>query len=163
MNKFYSITDDPNYRPNVGIMLINKNHQILVGEAIHYPGEWMMPQGGIDHGETPQQAMQRELVEETGISYAQVNFITENPNWLSYLFRKPLIKDGTLYTGQRQKWFLLEYNGPVPDAETTQDREFIQFNWVDIDWLLQHTTPFKIAVYKSIFSAFEEHFPMPTA
>ncbi len=159
MNKLSSITGDPNFRPNVGMMLINNRHQILAGEAIHYPGEWMMPQGGIDQGETPQQAMERELLEETGITYKHVNFITENPGWLSYLFRKPLIKDGTLYTGQRQKWFLLEYNGSAPDAEAADDREFIQFNWVDTDWLLQHTTPFKIAVYKSIFSAFEEYFP----
>ena len=159
MNQPYNLIDDPDYRANVGIMLVNKNHQILAGEAIHYPGEWMMPQGGIDVGETPMQAMQRELVEETGITCDEVSFIRENDDWLSYLFREPLFKDGALYLGQRQKWFLLEYNGLVPDAKTTKDQEFLQFRWTDAEWLIQHTTPFKIDVYRTIFSTFEESFP----
>ena len=118
-----------------------------------------MPQGGIDAGETPQQAMQRELVEETGITYDEVTFLKENDDWLSYLFREPLFKDGALYIGQRQKWFLLEYNGPLPDANTTIDREFLQFKWADADWLTQHTTRFKTDVYQTIISSFEAYFP----
>jgi len=159
MNKPYNLIDDPDYRANVGIMLVNKNHQILAGEAIHYPGQWMMPQGGIDAGETPRQAMQRELVEETGITYDEVSLIRENNDWLSYQFRAPLYKDGILYIGQRQKWFLLEYNGPLPDATTTIDQEFLQFRWAEAEWLIQHTTPFKTDVYRSIFSTFEGSFP----
>lgn len=159
MNKPYNLIDDPDYRANVGIMLVNKNHQILAGEAIHYPREWMMPQGGIDAGETPQQAMQRELVEETSITCDEVTFIRENDDWLSYRFREPLFKDGALYIGQRQKWFLLEYNGPLPDAKTTIDQEFLQFRWVDTEWLIQHTTRFKTDVYRTIISTFKECFP----
>ena len=159
MDKPYSIITDPNYRPNVGIMLVNRQQQVLAGEAIHYPGEWMMPQGGIDPGEAPQQAMQRELIEETGILYDEVGFIKENPEWLAYLFRKPLIKDGRPYIGQRQKWFLLAYDGSLPDAETTIDREFIRFEWVEPEWLMQHTTKFKIEVYRTIFSSFRGLFP----
>lgn len=141
------------------MMLVNNQHKILAGEAIHYPGEWMMPQGGIDQGETPQQAMQRELVEETSIGYDDVRLLEENGEWLSYLFREPLIKDGRLYIGQRQKWFLLEYNGPIPDAKTTRDREFIRFDWVEPEWLIAHTTKFKIDVYKSLFSRFKKNLP----
>lgn len=159
MSKAYSIIDDPNYRPNVGLMLVNRQHQILAGEAIHYQGQWMMPQGGIDNGETPHQAMKRELVEETGITYGEVNFLQEDSDWHSYLFRKPLVKDGILYIGQRQKWFLLEYNGGIPDAHTTIDREFLQFQWVNPDWLLRHTTKLKIEVYQSVLSSFERLFP----
>ena len=86
-------------------------------------------------------------------------FIRENGDWLSYLFREPLFKDGALYIGQRQKWFLLEYNGPLPDAETTIDQEFLQFKWANAEWLIQHTTRFKTDVYRTIISAFEESFP----
>ena len=53
-----NIFDDTIYRANVGIMIINKEHKIMAGEAYHYPGEWMMPQGGIDELETPLQAME---------------------------------------------------------------------------------------------------------
>ncbi len=50
-----------NYRSNVGIMIVNRDGNILAGEAIHYPGEWMMPQGGIDAQESAEQAMRRSL------------------------------------------------------------------------------------------------------
>ena len=155
MNKPYSILEDPNLRPNVGMMLINKNNQILAGEAIHYPGEWMMPQGGIHADETTQQALERELLEETGLNFKDVGFLGEAENWISYCFRQPLVKEGKLYTGQRQKWFLLQYNGEAPDAESTIDREFIQFRWVDRAWLIANTTTFKVQVYETIFSEFD--------
>ena len=83
-----------NYRANVGIMLVNRDHRVLAGDAFHYPGEWMMPQGGIDADESAQQALRRELHEETGLSFAQVRLLREHERWLQYLFRKPQYKEG---------------------------------------------------------------------
>ena len=159
MHEQLKLINNPQYRPNVGIMLVNREHKVLAGEAAHYVDEWMMPQGGIISGETTLQAMRRELTEETSIYFSDTRLIAEHDEWLSYKFRKPLQKDGGLYIGQRQKWFLLEYNGGLPDPETTQEREFSQFNWVKPVWLMEHTTPFKINLYKEIFSAFERFFP----
>ena len=159
MKKPYSIIDDPDLRPNVGIMLINNNHQVLAGEVNHNPGEWMMPQGGIDSGETPLQAMQRELFEETSINFTDTRLIREHNEWLSYQFRNPLERDGGVYIGQRQKWFLLEYNGIPLDATLTKDQEFRYFEWVDPGWLMRHTTKFKFELYKDIFVAFRHYFP----
>lgn len=150
---------DSDYRPNVGIMLVNRQHKVLAGEVIHRPGKWMMPQGGIDRGESPHQALQRELIEETGIKLNEVRLIEENPDWIKYQFLKPLVKDGQLYIGQTQKWFLLEYNGPVPDAQTMIDREFSLFEWVEKDWLIEHTTKFKKDVYRTIFDSFDTALP----
>ena len=157
MDEQTRLINNPDYRANVGIMLINRKNQVLAGEAIHYPGEWMMPQGGIDDGETTLEAMQRELAEETGILFEDSKLIHEHHKWLSYQFRRPLFKDGALYIGQRQKWFLLEYNGSVPDAEKTQDREFSRFAWVDQSWLITHTTTFKRDVYRCIFAEFDNY------
>ena len=140
-------------------MLVDKNRRVLAGEAFHYKDDWMMPQGGMDQGETTLQAMQRELFEETSILPEQAQLIKEHDKWLSYQFRQPLKKEGILYIGQRQRWFLLSYNGPLPDATKTQDREFIGFDWVTPEWLIKNTTPFKAEVYKTIFAAFEPYFP----
>lgn len=145
---------ESDYRPNVGIMLINSQRQVLAGEVIHRPGKWMMPQGGIDRGETPRQALQRELIEETGIGFGEVRLLEENPGWVSYQFREPMLKDGQVYIGQTQKWFLLEYNGPVPNAQKMIDREFSMFEWVEQDWLIENTTKFKKDVYRTIFATF---------
>src|SRR3954447_9863309 len=64
------------YRPNVGIALFNAQGKVLIGRRfrddgpeIILPGlEWQMPQGGIDAGEDPRQAVIRELWEETGVT-----------------------------------------------------------------------------------------------
>jgi putative (di)nucleoside polyphosphate hydrolase len=155
VNTQFKLINNPDYRPNVGIMLINDDRLILAGEAYHYRGDWMMPQGGIEPGETTLEAMQRELFEETSLLPEQIQIVREHDKWLSYQFREPVKKEGILYTGQRQKWFLLEYNGSLPDATKTQDREFTQFDWVTPQWLIDHTTRFKAEVYKTIFDEFE--------
>lgn len=147
------------YRANVGIMLVNKNHQILAGEAWHYPGEWMMPQGGIDQNETPSEAMQRELKEETSLEYRQTSLLKIHEEWLGYRLSRPLVKDGHTYVGQRQKWFLLHYDGAIPDASLAADQEFREFDWVDIDWLIQRSAPFKRPIYQQVFNAFQFFFP----
>lgn len=148
-----------NYRSNVGIMIVNRDRKILAGDAFHYPGEWMMPQGGINPSETTREALQRELVEETGLEMEQVRFIREHDAWLQYLFRKPQYKDDIFYIGQRQKWFLLEYNGPPPDAEKVKEREFSCFDWVDAEWLVEQIPAFKKEVYRAIVTAFRPFFP----
>jgi putative (di)nucleoside polyphosphate hydrolase len=147
------------FRRNVGLMIVNRERRILAGEAFHYAGEWMMPQGGIDAGESPLEAMQRELQEETGLLFSQVRLLREHDDWLRYLFRKPQYKDDVFYIGQSQRWFLLEYNGPLPDAATVEEREFLHFDWVDADWLVEQIPAFEKEVYKSVVAAFRPFLP----
>jgi putative (di)nucleoside polyphosphate hydrolase len=148
-----------NFRANVGIMIVNRCGEILAGDAFHYPGEWMMPQGGIDAAESAEQAMRRELYEETGLRYHQLRFIREHDEWLQYLFRKPQFKDGVYYVGQRQKWFLLEYDGPLPNAARVQEREFSRFGWVDPEWRVEQIPAFKKDVYRTVVDSFQPFFP----
>ena len=159
MNHSNEKANPQNYRANVGIMMVNSDHRILAGEAFHYPGEWMMPQGGIDSAETPHQAMRRELFEETGVSMDQVRLIHEHDEWLKYRFRKPQYKECIYYVGQLQKWFLLEYNGPLPDAEQVKEQEFSRFDWVEPQWLVAKIPAFKKSVYRTIVAAFSPLFP----
>ncbi|TIT27312.1 MAG: NUDIX domain-containing protein, partial [Mesorhizobium sp.] len=56
------------YRPCVGLMILNGDGLVWVGHRIAEPDSefagttqlWQMPQGGIDKGEEPLQAAQRE-------------------------------------------------------------------------------------------------------
>lgn len=153
------VNESQNYRANVGIMIVNSAGKVLAGDAFHYPGEWMMPQGGIDAQESTEQAMRRELFEETGLRFHQVQLLREHDEWLRYLFRQPQYKDGIYYIGQRQKWFLLEYNGPLPDAAKVPEREFSCFDWVDPAWLVEQIPPFKKDVYRTVVNHFQPFFP----
>src|SRR5579871_1635033 len=96
------------YRPGVGVMLLNHDNLVFVAKRIDRTSEaWQMPQGGIDAGETPIQAMYRELKEEIGTDKAEL--ISESRDWLTYDLPQELIPKiwGGKYRGQRQKWFAL--------------------------------------------------------
>lgn len=85
-----------NYRPNVGIMLINQDGLIWMGKRIgadDYAYQWQMPQGGIDAGETPIEAAWRELYEETGLKKDSVKFFVESSEWLCYTFPSWIKRD----------------------------------------------------------------------
>ena len=52
------------YRKGVGIMLLNKERKIFVGQRFDKDkSAWQMPQGGIDKGEKSIEALKRELEE----------------------------------------------------------------------------------------------------
>ena len=82
--------DDLPYRPCVGVVLFNKQGQVWLGKRQwnHEPEHrepdhlWQWPQGGIDKGEDPRVAAERELYEETSVS--SFSFLGEAPDWLNY-------------------------------------------------------------------------------
>ena len=149
----------PGLRTNVGIMVVNGRKQVLAGEAFHYPGEWLMPQGGVGPGEALLDAMKRELLEESGLDACKMDMIRELDEWITYNFRKPQLKDGVMYKGQQQKWFLLGHNGQAPEVKACVNQEFSRFAWVDPAWLVKNTTPMLGRVYRQVLRAFEPDFP----
>jgi putative (di)nucleoside polyphosphate hydrolase len=100
-------------------MLINRAGKIFVARRIDGEGgEWQMPKGGIYRGETPRDAMLREMRQQ--ISTNNVELLAESLGWRS--------DDDS---GWRQKWFLALFKGP--DAEiklTTDNPEFDTWRWV---------------------------------
>jgi len=61
--------DREGYRPNVGIILTNQRFEVFWGKRIR-EHSWQFPQGGIKKGESPEDAMFRELYEEVAASPA---------------------------------------------------------------------------------------------
>jgi len=152
------------YRECVGIMLLNANGQVWVGRRIpKWPRDsgaliWQMPQGGIDKGETPEQAAWRELKEETSVSSAQV--VAAIDDWLYYDLPADVV--GTAlkgkYRGQKQKWFAMKMIGPESEINIAADdgleQEFDQWKWSDMDQLVDLIVPFKRDVYAQVIKGF---------
>ena len=153
------------YRPCVGLMVINPAGQVWIGRRPNVNDSpegagswWQMPQGGIDPGETPGEAARRELWEETGITKATV--LAEAPDW--YTYDLPAYLHGKVwggrYRGQRQKWFLMRFDGAESEVNITPDDaekvEFDMWRWADIGEVVNLIVPFKREVYSQVVEAF---------
>ena len=73
--------DREGYRPNVGIILLNARNQVFWGKRLR-THSWQFPQGGIKYGESPEQAMFRELHEEVGLVPEHVRIVARTRDWL---------------------------------------------------------------------------------
>ncbi len=145
--------DEHGYRPNVGIILINDRRQVFWGKRVR-EHSWQFPQGGIKHGEDPEQAMYRELEEETGLKPHHVEIIGRTQDWLHYDVPERWVRREWRghYRGQKQIWFLLRMLGQDSDVSLkhgTEKPEFDAWRWHDFWIPLESVIEFKRGVYKS--------------
>ena len=145
------------YRKGVGAVLLNADGKAFAAMRIDSPGDaWQFPQGGIDEGESPRQAVLRELAEETGTAKAEI--IAESTAWFSYDLPLDLRNKvwGGRYRGQEQLWFALRFFGDDGDIdlEAGGDPEFSQWKWVRLEDLPGQIVPFKRRMYERIVAEF---------
>jgi putative (di)nucleoside polyphosphate hydrolase len=143
--------DRNGYRPNVGIILVNRRNEVFWGKRIR-EHSWQFPQGGIKRGETPEQAMYRELNEETGLWPEHVRIIGRTRNWLRYDVPERWVRREWRghYRGQKQIWFLLRMVGHDSDVSlrASSHPEFDAWRWNDYWVPLDTVIEFKRAVYE---------------
>lgn len=147
------------YRPCAGIMLVNREGLVFSGQRIDNPGStaWQMPQGGIDIGESPEEAAIRELHEETGLTAAKVRLLGQTKEELFYDLPEELL--GKIWSGkwrgQRQTWFLMRFVGEDKDVDiATEHAEFSRWEWATVEQLIERVVPFKKRIYESVIEEF---------
>jgi putative (di)nucleoside polyphosphate hydrolase len=147
--------DREGFRPNVGIILLNARNEVFWGKRVR-EHSWQFPQGGIKYGETPMQAMFRELHEETGLHPEHVKIIGRTRDWLRYEVPDKFIKREVRghYRGQKQIWFLLRMVGRDCDIclRATEHPEFDAWRWNEYWVPLEAVIEFKRDVYQLALS-----------
>jgi putative (di)nucleoside polyphosphate hydrolase len=149
------------YRPCAGVMLLNRQGQVFVGQRLDSVVEaWQMPQGGIDPGEDPIEAAWRELWEETGVQRELAELVATAPDELFYDLPEDLagrIWKGK-WRGQRQRWFLFRFLGEDGDVNIeTAEPEFRAWRWAEPKDLPDLIVPFKRELYKELLTVFGQH------
>jgi putative (di)nucleoside polyphosphate hydrolase len=156
--------DKEGYRPNVGIILVNQRDEVFWGKRIR-EHSWQFPQGGIKRGETPEQAMYRELHEEVGLLPQHVRIIGRTRDWLRYDVPQEFLRRSSAanaarrstrqaYRGQKQIWFLLRMVGRDSDVclRATDHPEFDAWRWSPYWIPLDVVIDFKREVYELALS-----------
>ena len=149
--------DSNGYRSNVGIILLNKKNEVFWGKRIKQDS-WQFPQGGINPGESPEQAMYRELTEETGLHPCHVEIVGRTRDWLRYEVPDQWVKREWRgnYKGQKQIWYLLRLVGRDSDVSlrTNVRPEFDAWRWEDMNQLPGLIVEFKRDLYTQVVSRF---------
>ena len=146
------------YRPNVAALVVNPVGNLLICERCTMPGAWQFPQGGVDMGESLEEALVREVREEVGLE-ARHYLVMDRREGYRYLYPehargKKLRKHGS--HGQEQTYFLCHLKPDAPPVNVNQrQREFRAYRWIlpeefDLDWL----PAFKRDVYREVMRDF---------
>jgi len=147
--------DKDGYRPNVGVILLNHRNEVFWGKRVKQHS-WQFPQGGIKHGESPEQAMFRELFEEVGLKPEHVKIIARTREWLRYDVPETWIRRDLRgnYRGQKQIWFLLRLVARDCDVSLRRSEkpEFDAWRWHTYWVPLDSVIEFKRGVYQQALS-----------
>lgn len=146
-----AVIDAQGYRANVGIILCHADGRLFWARRVGRAG-WQFPQGGIQPGESPEDALYRELDEEVGLERSQVEFLAATQDWLRYRLPMRYQRRDAMprCIGQKQRWFLLRVrNGePLVRFDRGPAPEFDDWRWVDYWQPLSEVIYFKRGVYR---------------
>jgi len=146
-----------NYRPNVAAIVLSSSYpakcEIFIASRIDVEDAWQFPQGGIDKGETPKEALFRELKEEIGTN--DIDIIAQYPDWVSYDFPQAVANRMAPFDGQTQKYFLVKLKKGAKIDINTEIPEFSNYKFVKTEKLNDYITFFKRTVYKKVLKYFK--------
>ena len=146
------VIDKEGFRPNVGIVICNDSDEVLWGRRVNGRDSWQFPQGGVHRGESPEEAMYRELHEEVGLPPEAVKIIGRTSGWLRYRLPKKFIRrnESPVCVGQKQVWFLLRLQAPEASIclDAHGDPEFDDWRWVSYWYPVHAVVDFKRDVYR---------------
>lgn len=142
------------FRPNAAALLVRPDGRVLIGERHKMKDAWQFPQGGVDSGETAQEALYREVEEEVGIPRRAYSVIGERDGY-TYIYPNGAKKKNR-YIGQAQTYFLCQLSDEDPKVDIDQKpREFRDVKWIyPHEFQLRWLPEFKREVYRQVMLDF---------
>ena len=143
------------YRPAVAAIVQDRAGRILICERADRPGAWQFPQGGIEAGEAPADALAREVLEEISLPRKAYGIAAVRGPY-RYRFPAGTTKKGC--RGQAHYYFLLRLRGSKTLINTgSATAEFRGSRWIrpdefDLGWL----PPMKRRAYRRVLRDFFE-------
>ena len=151
------MVDKDGFRSNVAIVISNGHGKLFWAKRLGQ-NAWQFPQGGLDKGESAEEALYRELYEEVGLESGDVKIIQRTKKWLRYHIPAQMQRKHSkpLCIVQKQKWFYLELTGEASKVhfDATGTPEFDGWEWVNYWYPINSVVSFKRNVYRNALLEF---------
>jgi len=144
---------DAFFRAGAGAVVLDASGRILVLKRKGVADQaWQLPQGGINAGETPIDALYRELMEEAGLTRDDVEVIESTEEW--WVYELPVsYRNAKVGWGQAQRWFLCRLR-TSHEAVRPDQIEVTDADWVDAGELVGRATAFRQPTYRRLIERF---------
>lgn len=140
------------YRKNVVAFIVNNQNQMLIVNRAGDSDYWGLPQGGVDDGEIDNDAILREVKEETNIS--SIDVLGKFENVYKYGWTKEHKKrEITGHKGQRQTLYILKFNGEDREIKLCP-WELKDWKWVEISELINESDEMRREAYEIFLEKF---------
>jgi nucleoside triphosphatase len=118
---------DPQKYPEVtvGGLIFNQEGKIFLMTSYKWKGKYVIPGGHIELGETIEQAVKREIKEETNLDVFDVRFI----GLQEFIFGKEFY--------EKKHFIFLDYSCRTKDSEVRLNDEGSAYVWTSIDEALK--------------------------
>lgn len=149
-------SDSLGYRDkSLGIVMDKDKNFLLVQLNSYGENDWNFPGGGIEDGETPEEALLRELFEELGSKKFKILAKSKKQieyDWPDFIIVKDIKKrNGKTFKGQRQNIFLVEFTGGMNEINPDPE-EIRHIKWVKKDELKHYLNfPRQKEIFNEVF------------
>jgi len=107
--------------PTVGALIVGPNQKLLMVHTLKWSSLWGIPGGKIKAGESSEDALRREILEETGLPLSQIRFALVQDCIQSKEFYKPA------------HFVLLNYLAHTSKTEVTLNEEADEYRWCSLE------------------------------
>jgi len=151
-------SSEKRYRPNVAAVVLSSKYpekcEIFIAKRTDVQDAWQFPQGGIDKGETPKEALLRELKEEIGTN--NIEIVAKFPGWITYDFPVKISEKMYPFDGQKQQYYLVRLKSGSKIDLNYGNPEFSEYKFIDIHFIFNKISYFKKPIYSKVLSHFRK-------
>ncbi len=107
--------------PVVGALIFNKDGNLFLMRSHKWKDRWIIPGGHVELGETMEDALKREVKEETGMDIYDIQFLCIQETIFDEVFYK------------KKHFIMIDFVCRTNDYNAVLNEEAQEYRWVSVD------------------------------